>query len=110
MRVLKEFRVRLKEQEVKELKEALVKHIERLVKSRNIDWKRYIMLENLHYRLSMLGKRRGGPPAKVYAFFSSKEEMFREMEEWVKYRVMEIEEPEKYEELRKRTLGKLLRC
>jgi len=97
----------LKEQEVKELKEALVKHIERLVKSRNIDWKRYVMLVNLHYRLSLLGKRRGGPPAKVYAFFSSKEEMYAEMEQWVKYRIMEIEEPEKYEELRKKTLAQI---
>jgi hypothetical protein len=106
---VKEFRVRLKREEVEELKEALVRHIQRLVESRSIDWERYVLLRNLHYRLSRVGERRGGAPAKVYGFFASDEEMYKDMEDWVRYRIMEIENPEEYEKLRRKALLRLKR-
>jgi len=92
---LREFRLRLKEEEAEELKEALARHIERLVKSRSISWERYIMLRRFYYRMSWAGKRRGGVPAKVYGFHSSEEEMIRDMESWVRHRIMEIENSER---------------
>ena len=105
----REFRFRLKERDAKELSKAIIYYIKLLVERNEIDWETYKRLRNLYYRLSKLGKRKGGPPAKIFELWLTKEEMIENIREWLKYRIMEIEEPERYEEMRKRAEAMILR-
>ena len=105
----REFRFRLRESDAIELSKAIIYYIKLLVERDEIDWETYKRLRNLYYRLSKLGKRKGGPPAKIFELWLTKEEMIENIREWLKYRIMEIEEPERYEEMRKRAEAMILR-
>lgn len=105
-----EYRLRLKEQEIRELKLALLKHITGLINERKITWDQYVFLRKLYYRLGRVGKVRGGSPAKVFHFnHESEEAMYDDMKGWLKYRWMETREPEKFEEERKRAIASIKR-
>lgn len=104
---MSDHRLRLKDDEIKELKIALLKHIRDLVEQK-MPWEKYVLLRNLHYRLSRAGKVRGGSPRKVFRFYhETEEDMYNDMRKWLKYRFMEIQEPKKFQQEKQKVITKL---
>ncbi|HIE15156.1 TPA: hypothetical protein EYP70_07785 [Candidatus Bathyarchaeota archaeon] len=82
-----EHRLRLKEEEITELRVALLKHIRDLVESRVISWERFVRLQKLYYRLYKAeGVKRGVTFISSKTPHIGKEEMYQEMKRWLRLR------------------------
>jgi len=87
-----EFRLRLKEAEVKELREALIRHIQRLVEKRALTLESWNLVYALWYRFFRAGRVKGGAPAAfLHCHWETEEGMYRDIEEWLKRRLKELE-------------------
>jgi len=105
----KEYRVRLKAEEVQELRKALIYYMMDLVEGREMGELRWGMLYKLLWRLGRLGKVRSGAPTTLIPplFWRDEDERYEKMAEIMEYRRLEVEEPEKFEEMKRRTLASL---